>query len=192
MSKQQTTKKVKFVGTQQMIDMDGVIHEMQVTDIEDRDFNFHKVWMKSFISTLDMVGNQKTRLAFWIIENLNKENQLTMTYRQISNASGISLDTVSKTMSILLESDFLRKINQGCYMVNPDVLFKGSRNGRLNILNQYRDADRVDEVSKEQTLMNLCNTIAKLQKRADALMKEVEDERKARMEQNVTEQKIGA
>lgn len=182
MGKQQTTKKVRFVGTQQMIDMDGVIHEMQVTDIEDRDFNFHKVWMKNFISTLDMVGNQKTRLAFWIIENLNKENQLTMTYRQISNASGISLDTVSKTMSILLEADFLKKINQGCYMVNPDVLFKGSRNGRLNILNQYRDADRVDEVSKEQTLMNLCNTIAKLQKRADALMQEVEEERKSRIE----------
>ena len=61
-----------------------------------------------------------------------------MTYRQISEKSGISLQTVTRTISALIDSDFLIRINQGAYQVNPDVIFKGSHNGRLNVLYQYR------------------------------------------------------
>lgn len=167
---QRTNKKVKIIGTEEYINAQtGEIERMQVTSIEERDFNFHKVWLKNFIATLDLVGNQKTKLAFWIIENLNKENQLTMTYRQIATATNMSLDTVSKTMKILLDADFLRKINIGVYMVNPDVVFKGSRNGRLNVLNQYRDSERIT-IPDEEKLQNLLKSIDMLQKQAQTLM----------------------
>ena len=42
-------------------------------------------------------------------------------------------------MNALIESDFLVRINQGSYRVNPDVLFKGGKNDRLNVLIKYRD-----------------------------------------------------
>ena len=61
-----------------------------------------------------------------------------MTYRQIAKKSGISLDTVRVTMKALMDSNFIRKINNGAYCVNPDVLFKGTRTGRLNVLLQYQ------------------------------------------------------
>jgi len=133
-----TSKKVKVIGTQQYVNANtGEVEDFQVVNIEERDFNFHKIWIEHIIQSLDLIGNQKTRLAFWIIDNLNKENQLTMTYRQISEKSGISYQTVSRTMTALIESNFLVKINQGCYQVNPDVIFKGTRNGRMNVLYQY-------------------------------------------------------
>ena len=103
------------------------VEDFQVVRTEDRDFNFHKVWLQSIINSIDLIGNQKTKLAFWIIDNLNKENQLIMTYRQIAKKSGISLDTVRVTMKALMDSNFIRKINNGAYCVNPDVLFKGTR-----------------------------------------------------------------
>lgn len=135
-----TTKKVKVVGQVQYVNAkDGTIEDFQVMKVEDRDFNFHKVWLEHIISSLDLIGNQKTRLAFWIIDNLDKENKLTMTYRQIAEKSGISLDTVRVTMKSLMESDFLERINQGAYRVNPDVVFKGGKNGRLNVLYQYQE-----------------------------------------------------
>lgn len=144
MSKQ-TSKKVKVVGTQQYINAtDGTVEDFQVMSIEDRDFNFHKVWLEHIISSLDLIGNQKTRLAFWIIDNLDKENKLTMTYRQIAEKSGISLDTVRVTMKSLMDSNFLERINQGAYRVNPDVVFKGTRSGRLNVLYQYNEAKKED------------------------------------------------
>jgi DNA-binding Lrp family transcriptional regulator len=164
MSKQQTQKKTKVVGTQQFINVNtGEVEDFQVTSVEERDFNFHKVWMKNFINTLEIVGNQKTKLCFWIIDNLNKENQLCMTYRQIAEKANMSLDTVRVTMKLLLEADFLRRINMGCYVVNPDILFKGTRNGRLNVLTIYNDAEKQKqpeyEMSTDEKIESLQNTI---------------------------------
>lgn len=160
----QTSKKVKFKGTVEFIDKaTGELIPMQVSEIEERDFNFHKVWLQYFINTLDIVGNQKTRLCYWIIEHLDKENKLTMTYRQISQYSGVSLDTVQQTMSMLIESDFLRRYNRGCYIINPDVIFKGTRNGRLNVLTMYHGAEPSPIITPQEKINNLQKTITKLQ-----------------------------
>lgn len=175
MGKQQTQKKLKVVGTQQFVNVQtGEVEDFQVTNVEERDFNFHKVWMKNFINTLEIVGNQKSKLCFWIIDNLNKENQICMTYRQIAEKTGISLDTVRVTMKLLLEADFLRRINQGCYVVNPDVVFKGSRTGRLNVLNTYTDIEKheASEVSIDDKIKSLQATIASLTKALEKLVSE--------------------
>lgn len=141
-----TTKKVKVIGHEQWKNPHtGEIEDFQVVSIEDRDFNFHKVWLESIINSMDLLGNQKTRLAFWIIGQLNKDNQLIMNQRQIAEKSGISLKTVSVTMKALMDSNFLRKINSGAYCVNPDVLFKGTRNGRMNVLLQYNSLDQMQK-----------------------------------------------
>lgn len=142
----QTTKKVKVVGTQQYINAtDGTVEDFQVMRIEERDFNFHKIWLEHIITSLDLIGNQKTRLAFWIIEHLDKENKLTMTYRQIAEKSSISLDTVRVTMKSLMDSNFIERINQGAYRVNPDVIFKGGKTDRMNVLYQYQNIKREEE-----------------------------------------------
>ena len=139
-----TTKKVKVIGTRKYINQDsGEIEDFQVVNIEERDFNFHKIWLNHIINSLDLIGNQKTRLAFWIVDNLDKENKLTMTYRQISEKSGISYQTVSRTMKSLIEGNFLHQINQGAYRINPNIIFKGTRYGRLNVLYQYNSKDKL-------------------------------------------------
>lgn len=145
----QTTKKVKVIGTQEYINKEtGELVPMDVISIEERDFNFHKLWLSHIINSLDLIGNKKVKLAFWIIENLNKENQLTMTYRQIAEQSGISYQTVVNTITSLIESNFLVRINQGVYQVNPDVIFKGTRNGRMNVLYQYTTA-KTQQIKQE-------------------------------------------
>ena len=177
--KQNTIKKIKVIGNQQYINFNtGEIEDFQVTSVEERDFNFTKVWMKSFISTLDLVGNQKTKLAFWLIENLNKENQLTMTYRQISEKTNISLETVRKTMAILLEVNFLKRINQGVYQVNLDILFKGNKNTRLNLLTQYNNLDNQEnekELTLQKKLNNIQSTILKLNQEAEKILKKLQE-----------------
>lgn len=175
MGKQQTQKKMRVVGTQKFVNVQtGEVEDFQVTSVEERDFNFHKVWMKNFINTLEIVGNQKSKLCFWIIDNLNKENQLCMTYRQIAEKTKISLDTVRVTMKLLLEADFLRRVNQGCYVVNPDVIFKGSRTGRLNVLNTYTDIEKSEasEVSVDDKIKSLQATIASLTEALEKLVSE--------------------
>lgn len=144
-----TRKKVKVIGTETYIKQDtGEIKDMQVVSLEDRDFNFHKVWLQHILNSIDLIGNQKTKLAFWIVEHLNKENQLTMTQRQIAKKSGISIDTVRLTMKALIETNFLVKQNMGVYFVNPDVLFKGGKTDRMNILLEYHNT-KGEQIAKD-------------------------------------------
>src|SRR5699024_8055249 len=76
-----TRKKVKFLGTKEFIDAStGEKETMQVTNIEERDANFHKIWLGHMLESLDMIGNKKRRVAMFIMENINKENEIIMTY----------------------------------------------------------------------------------------------------------------
>lgn len=170
---QTTNKKVKYVGTERYINSrTGEIEEFQVTNIEERDFDFAKVWMRNFILTLDLVGNQKTKLAMWIIDHLNKENQLLGTMREMSELNHMSLETVRTTMKLLQEADFLRKIRSGTYVVNPNVVFKGTRTARLNILHQYQELGyEPPKLTEEQKIKQLQNSIEELQKELDKLQK---------------------
>ena len=169
MNQQTTTKKLKVVGTQTFINTTtGELENMQVTEMEDRDFNFTKIWFKTLITKLELVGNQKTKLAFWIVDHLNKENQIIMTYRQISKESKISLETVRMTMKILMDADFLRRINIGAYVVNPDIVFKGTRGARLNVLSIYKTAEHVT-MTDEEKVKCLRNSIKILQEKIDKI-----------------------
>lgn len=146
-----TTKKQKFVGYKELIDPEtGETYPMQMNVIEDRDFNFHKVWLQNLVNSIDGVINQKMKLAFWIIENLDKENQLIMTQRMIAEKTGISLQTVSKTIKLLCKPPsggiaFLQKINSGAYKVNPDVLFKGSHSNRMGLCFEYQKLSKKED-----------------------------------------------
>lgn len=140
-----TRKKVKVIGHETYIKQEtGELAEMQVVEIEERDANFHKLWLGHILQSIDLIGNQKTRLAFWILDNLNNENQLIMTQRKIAERTGMSTKTVNATISALIDSNFLIKINSGAYRVNPDVLFKGGKNDRMNVLLKYH-AERQEE-----------------------------------------------
>lgn len=166
-----TTKKVKYKGVQSFINAStGEVQEFAVTDIEDRDFNFGKVWMKNFIATLELVGNQKTKVCYWIIDHLTKENEITLTYRQIADEMHVSYQTVAYTLKILQESDFLRKVGK-VYRVNPDVYFKGSHNARMGLLQEWHSMPKKVLTAAEK-IKNIDMSIEALQKQKDDLLKE--------------------
>jgi len=134
-----TSKKTKFVKNEVLYDAQGEAIPMQMISVEERDFNFHKVWLQNLINSLDGITNQRLKLAFWIIENLTKENLLVMTQRTIAKKAGMSLNTVIRTMKALQEGEkpFLIKINSGAYQVNPEIIWKGSHSNRMGIIFDY-------------------------------------------------------
>ena len=145
-----TRKKLKIVGKQEYLNTSsGEIEEFQVLKIEDRDFNFHKLWLHHILDTIDLIGNKKVRLAFWIIEHLNRDNQLIATQKKIEEIYNkgktnprdkISKDTITATIKHLVATKFLLKLSGGAYAVNPDFIFKGGKTDRLNVLLKYRAA----------------------------------------------------
>src|SRR5699024_11348957 len=130
-----TRKKVKFLGTKEFIDAStGEKETMQVTNIEERAANFHKIWLAHMLESLEMIGNQKIRVAMFIMENINKENEVIMTYRGRAEKTKTELQNGSERLKGLQENNILSKVRKGYYRVNPDVIFKGGRNDRMNVL----------------------------------------------------------
>lgn len=146
-----TTKKQKFVGYKILVDPEtGETYPMQMNVMEDRDFNFHKVWLQHLVNSLDSISNQKLRLAFWIIDHLDRENQLIMTQRAIADATNMSTKTVNTTLKALCEAPegspaFLQRINSGAYRVNPEVIFKGSHSNRMGICYEYKETEETSD-----------------------------------------------
>jgi len=139
-SMKMTRRKTKVVGTQQYIEAKtGELCEMNVISIEERDANFHKIWLGHIIHSLDDISNQKMRLAFWLLDHMNGDNQITLTQRQIADKSGFSIDTVKRTLKALVDNDFMIRFNIGVYQINPDFIFKGGQGKRLNVLIEYND-----------------------------------------------------
>lgn len=150
-----TIKKQKFVGSKEFIDRDtGELVPMQVVEVEDRDFNFHKVWLQNFLMSLEGICNQRLRLAFWILDNLDSENKLVMTQQDIANKSGLGIATVKRTMNILQSGkpSFLQKMHSGAYRINPDVIWKGSFRKRLGICFDYRSKNEENAEGEEITI----------------------------------------
>ncbi len=136
-----TRKKVKVVGLQQYIDSKtGEVKDFQVISIEERDANFHKFWMFNVIQSLDLIGNQKTRFAFWLINQMDDENKICLTLRQMAEKTEISLETVRITVKALIESDFLVKHNMGVYKINPNCIFSGGKESRVRVLLDYQES----------------------------------------------------
>lgn len=137
-----TTKKQIFVGMKELVDTEtGEVIPVQLKQVENRDFNFHKIWLQMFINGLDGIANKKMKLAFWIIDNLDKENKLCYTFRRMADATGLSIDTVIKTMRELQEGDppFLKKLQSGVYIVNPEILYKGGHHSRMGVIYQFNE-----------------------------------------------------
>ena len=134
-----TTKKQKFVGFDELYTKDGEAVPVQISQIEDRDFNFHKLWLQMFINGLNKIANKKMKLAFWIIDHLDKENKLVYTFRRMAEETGLSIDTIIRTMKELQNGDppFLKKLQSGVYVINPDILYKGNHQSRMGVIYQF-------------------------------------------------------
>ena len=167
-----TAKKIKYCGTQQYVNPNtGEIEEFQVTNIEQRDFNFTKVFMENFLADLDSLGNKKLKVAIYICHNITREGYFIGTVRNIAKNLGYSTMTVHTTINLLLQCNFIKRASIGVYLVNADHLFKGSHKNRMNILKKYHDLENeeVRALTNEQKIANFENSIAKMKQQIDML-----------------------
>ena len=102
----------KIIGKEHYINAStGELMEMDVIESieKDVDSNFYKLFMKDFLYAMDIVSNQKSKVAYWIIDHLQKDNMFVYSYRQVAEMTGISYQTVAATIKALKDADFLRQ-----------------------------------------------------------------------------------
>jgi DNA-binding transcriptional regulator YhcF (GntR family) len=138
---QTTTKKTKIIGTEQYINSAGAVEDFQVIRIEDADFNFDKFWVGQLLTAIDEFGSQKIKLLLYLIQHRERgNNAIIKTIRELETATGISKDTISKTLKIL-EAHGIVKRKTGVIFISPNVIFRGSHSNRRRILIEYSKAE---------------------------------------------------
>ena len=117
----------------------GEVKQFSVVLKEASDNGFHKVWLEDLAHILGLLGGGKTKVFQHILGNINPySNEFGGTVREISEKLGIDKTTVNKTINLLMEADFLKKVRSGTYLVNSETLIQGSHTKRSGIMIKYR------------------------------------------------------
>lgn len=118
----------------------GEVIEMTVYSKPTSDNNFHKVWTEPLVEILLQSSDKKLRVLAYLLKTKNSENIVIANQRKIAEECGITVPTVSKSISILKSLDCVRILQNGVYQLNPSVAFKGSSNRRQGALAVYKSS----------------------------------------------------
>lgn len=108
----------------------------------DVDVGFHKLWIGHILETIDEVGNAKVKVLFWLMRNMDSNNMVKATVRQIAERSEVGEATVKRLMAALRKADVVRLEYGGRWVLNPAVTFKGAHQRRMNVLIRYKAMDK--------------------------------------------------
>lgn len=114
--------------------------------------NFWKCYLMDFLTVLGIIDNKQLDVFVYIAENTNSSTNLFIgTYRKISNDLHCSLDTVSKIMKKLQNVNFIKKVQNGVWFVNPNILMKGNDHKRQILLSYYESDEPVEQLTYSRT-----------------------------------------
>nr|WP_279285522.1 replication/maintenance protein RepL [Clostridium sp. C8-1-8] len=94
------------------------------------------------------MDNKQLDIFIYIAENTNHvTNTFIGTYEKISRDTGASSRTIAKIMKKLQVNNFIKKVQNGVWLVNPNILMKGNDNKRKILLSYYNSENPIDEIS---------------------------------------------
>lgn len=107
---------------------------------------FWKCYLMDFLNILGVIDSKQVDVFIYIVQNTNQANNMFIgTYRKIAAAVGVSHPTIATIMKKLQEHEFIEKIQNGVWLVNPNILVKGNDIKQRMILLSYRQHQQEQE-----------------------------------------------
>lgn len=142
------TKKRKLVDveTGEQIFVDQITKRVYGTK------NFWKCYLMDFLTVLGIIDSRQLDVFIFIVENTNQSNNIFLgTYDHISKEVGVCRQTIAKIMKKLQENNFIKKVQNGAWLVNPNILMKGNDTKRQILLSYYESEEPINEISMTRT-----------------------------------------
>lgn len=138
----QQRKRLQDLDTGELIEVD------QITKRALGQKQFWKIYLMDFLQVLGGFEYKQLDVLIYILEHTEASNNTFLgTYRNIAEKVGVSYDTVSRTITLLLNKGFLIKVQTGVYQVSPTIMLKGSEHKKSLLLNYYADETKNEEMS---------------------------------------------
>lgn len=132
--------------------------------------NFWKCYLMDFLTVLGIIDSKQLDIFIYIVENTNQANNTFLgTYKKISEDTGCSSRTIAKIMTKLQENNFIKKIQNGAWLVNPNILMKGNDTKRQILLTYYESEEPINEITMSRTKRTAIPNPAPIQKQLEAI-----------------------
>lgn len=100
--------------------------------------HFYKCYLADFFKSLKFIKSRQLEIVSYIITRINSStNYYIGTYDDIVEGTGAARQTVASTMRELQDGNFLRLKQNGVYMFNPQIIFKGDTARQEKLVQEY-------------------------------------------------------
>lgn len=114
--------------------------------------NFWKCYLMDFLMVLGIIDSKQLDVFIYIAENTSQANNIFIgTYKKISEDVGVSQPTIAKIMKKLQDNNFIKRVQNGAWLVNPNILMKGNDQKRQILLSYYENDEPINELTFSRT-----------------------------------------
>jgi hypothetical protein len=135
--------KVRVVKTKRYTDLETgeQIEAITITKDFNSDEGFKKVFLGEVLAMIDEISNAKMKFLLWMLNNIDEKNMIIGNYSKLSERSNVSESTISRLIPILKETNVIKQLQTGVYMLNPDICASVKSNKRQNLLIKYNSEE---------------------------------------------------
>lgn len=127
------------------IETGELIHVDQITKRTYGTKQFWKMYLMDFLAILGIIDSKQLDVFIYIAENTNPTDNLFIgTYRSIADELSVGVSTVTRIMKKLQENNFIKKKQNGVYIVNPNIMMKGNDHKRQILLSYYQEENNIN------------------------------------------------
>lgn len=113
---------------------------------------FINISSKNFIKSMEEISSKKSMIPFHLINMMDKNNKINHTLDELSEILSYPKTGLSVLFGKYKKYDFMKKVRNGVYMINPLVFYRGSKYERDKLLEMYSEIGEREVSSSESKI----------------------------------------
>lgn len=103
---------------------------------------YSNVCLKNFVKVVEDSYTKKDLIPLMLIEIMDRENKIRMTLDEMSEVLDYPKTSLSTLFAKFKKRDFIQRVRNGEYMINPAISFKGSKPDRDKLMEEYNSLSK--------------------------------------------------
>ena len=160
--------KIEYKGQLELFTGEGEVIACDVISKSSNDMQgWRRVIMADLLAAMDQIGNMKMKVLEYLINQMNSNNEINTTYRNIQTETGISLQTITETFKALRNSNLIKK-HKSIYVLNCSIISAyGSQEKNKYLMLEYNFSEKsivktkssTKELKEKERLIDTLNTL---------------------------------
>lgn len=119
----------------------GDIRQVDVVVKEIPRTGFAITYLASIINLIDSIGNKKMQVVKYVLKNMDSNNVLLQTVREIATGCSCSVQTVNDTLKLLEGAGIIAR-KTGAVMLSPKLVHKGNAKKERYLMAKFIEINR--------------------------------------------------